>query len=64
MKQNYQFYVEKNLDEYIGEWVVICDSKIVSHGKDVKKIFKEAKEKHPKERLLLTRIPEKETMIF
>jgi hypothetical protein len=62
--KNYQFFMKANVDQYIGEWVAICDQRIVSHGKNVKKVFEEAKKKYPKERPLLTRIPEKETMIF
>lgn len=53
-----------DVDKFIGEWVAICDSKIVSHGRDVKKVFKEAKEKCPNKRPFLSRIPDKETMIF
>ena len=56
--------MKTNLDNYIGQWVAICEQKIVAHGKDAKKVFKEAKEKCPKERPLLTRVPDKETMIF
>ena len=64
MDKNYQFFMKANIDSYIGQWVAICNQKIVSHGKDVKKVFKEAKEKYPTERPLLTRVPDKETMIF
>ncbi len=64
MDKNYEFYMKKNVDNYIGEWIAICKEKIVSHGKDVKKVFHEAKEKCPKEKPLLTRIPDKESMIF
>jgi len=64
MDKNYQFFMKTNLDHYIGQWVAICSEKIVSHGKNVKEVFKEAKEKCPKERPLLTKIPDKETMIF
>lgn len=64
MDKNYQFFMKTNVDSFIGQWVAICNQKILSHGKDVKKVFKEAKEKCPKERLLLTRVPDKETMIF
>ena len=53
-----------NVDKYIGEWVAICNQKIISHGKDVKKVFEEAKEKCPKDKPLLTRVPDKESMIF
>ena len=64
MNTNYQFFMKENMDKFIGEWVAVCNQKIVSHGKNVKKVFKEAKEKCPKERPFLTRIPDKETMIF
>jgi hypothetical protein len=62
--KNYQFFMKTNVDQYIGEWVAICNQKIVSHGKDVKKVFAEAKKKYPRENPLLTRVPEKESMIF
>lgn len=64
MDKNYQFFMKTNIDSYIGKWIAVCNEKIVAHGKDAKKVFKEAKEKCPKERPLLTRVPDKETMIF
>ncbi len=64
MQQNYQFFMKKNLDSYIGEWVAVCNKEIISHGKDAKKVFREAKKKYPNQKILLTRIPDKETMIF
>ena len=62
--QNYRAYMKEGMENYIGEWVAICNRKIISHGHDVKKVFKEAKDKCPKSRPLITRIPNKETMIF
>lgn len=64
MDKNYQFYMKADINRYIGEWVAICGQKIISHGKDAKKVFFEAREKCPKERPLLTRVPDKGTMIF
>jgi len=64
LEQNYQFFMKTNIDKYIGEWIAICDKKIISHGKNVKKVFKEAKVKCPTKKPLLTRVPNKETMIF
>ncbi len=61
---NYQYFLETNLSSYIGQWVAICNKTVVAHGKDVKKVFHEAKEKCPKTKPLLTRVPDKETMIF
>jgi len=64
MTANYQFYMGANVDSYIGKWIAICDGKIVAHGKDVKNVFKTAKDKCPTHRPLITRVPDKETMIF
>ncbi len=64
MDRNYQFFMKANVDDYIGEWVAICEERIISHGKDAKKVFEEARKACPKERPLLTRVPGKETMIF
>jgi len=56
--------METDLSSYIGKWIAICNNEIVASGKDVKKVHKEAKTKFPKKRPLITRVPDKETMIF
>ena len=56
--------MSSNIDNYIGKWIAICDKKIVSSGEDVKKVYSEAKAKYPKSRPLITKVPDKETMIF
>lgn len=53
-----------NVDKFIGEWIAICDEKIVSHGKCFKDVFKEAKERYPKTKPMITKVPDKEAMIF
>ena len=62
--KNYQFFLNADISDYIGEWIAISNKKIVAHGKNLKEVFKEAKDKCPKEKPLITRVPEKETMIF
>lgn len=64
MDKNYQYFMKANIDGYVGKWIAICEEKIVAHGKDAKKVFEEAKQKCPKKRPLITRVPDKETMIF
>ena len=64
MESNYQFFMKANVDKFIGQWIAICDQKIVSHGKSLKKVFEEAKLKCPTRRPLLTKVPDKEAMIF
>ena len=64
MNKNYNFFMKTNVDNYTGQWVAVCNQKIISHGKNAKEVFKEAKKACPKERPLLTRVPDKEAMIF
>ena len=64
MNKNYNFFMKTDISGYIGKWIAVCNRKIVASGDNAKEVFKEAKRKCPKERPLLTRVPEKETMIF
>ena len=64
MEQNYQFFLKTDLSQYIGRWIAICDEKIISSGNDPKQVFEKAKKLCPDKRPLLTKVPEKETMIF
>lgn len=64
MADNYGYFMKTDLSGYLGEWIAICDEKIVAHGNSAKKVFEEAKRKCPSEKPLLTRVPEKDTMIF
>jgi hypothetical protein len=64
LKQNYDFFIETNLQEYEGEWVAICENKIVAHGKDIRRVFEDARKICPNSKPLLSKIPSKATMIF
>jgi hypothetical protein len=48
--------------KYVGQWVVICDNKIVAHDKNLKRIQKDIKScsRIP----TVAKIPEKDTLIF
>ena len=51
-----------DLSRYIGQWVVICDNKVVAHDKDLTKIAKDISRcrKIP----TIAMIPETDTLIF
>ena len=61
---NYELFLKADVSEFIGEWVVICDGKIISHGKKFKEVLGEANAKCHGKKPLIARIPERETMIF
>lgn len=61
---NYNYFIKTDLVNYIGEWIAIVDEKVVASGKSVKQVFAAAKQKFPKKKMLLAKVPSKETMIF
>ncbi|MFH1771158.1 MAG: DUF5678 domain-containing protein [archaeon] len=61
---NYQFFMKTNVNQFVGQWIAVCDKKIVSHGKSAKKVFEQAQKECPGKKPLLTKVPDKETMIF
>tara|TARA_Y100000034_G_C6595291_1_gene258764 strand:- start:236 stop:442 length:207 start_codon:yes stop_codon:yes gene_type:complete len=64
IEENYQIYLDENLNDYLGEWVAICKGEIVAHGGNVKQVYSEAKSKYPHEDPLLAKVPEKETTVY
>ncbi|MBW3004708.1 hypothetical protein KY310_02665 [Candidatus Woesearchaeota archaeon] len=53
---------DSNLAKYVGEWVIVCNNRIVAHNKDLQKIKKEIKK--CKTTPTVAKIPKKETLIF
>ncbi len=64
MNENYNFFMKEDVSAYVDQWIAIVDKKVVSHGKDVKTVFEEARKKCPGKKPLVTKIPGKETMIL
>jgi len=51
-----------DFSKYVGQWVVICQNKVVAHDKNLNNIKKEIKEcsRVP----TIAKIPKKDTLIF
>ena len=64
MNENYKYYMKTDLRDYIGEWVAICNKKVVAHGKNLKRVMSSAKKKYPKKEPLVVWMPEKGAMLF
>jgi len=64
LNQNYSFFEKAELNDFFGEWIVICNKKIVSHDKKLDIALKKAKDEYGNARLLVVKVPEEETMIF
>ena len=51
-----------NLSKYIGQWVVVCNHKVIAHNKDLTKIKQQIDD--CKETPTVVKIPEKDILIF
>ncbi len=63
-EQNYQYFMETDVSRYIGEWIAVCENKIIAHGRNIKKVVEEAKINSKGKNFLLAKVPSKEAMIF
>ena len=50
--------------EIKGKWVILLNEHVIASGDDIKKIIKEAQEKHPNKKFILAKVPEEGTMIY
>jgi len=48
--------------KYTGEWVVVCNSKIIAHNKSLKKLEKEILE--CKTAPLIMKVPEQQVLLY
>lgn len=49
----YEQSINADLSNFIGQWVIIVDKKVVEHGENLKNIFKKAKEEYPNRKLMV-----------
>ena len=61
---NYQYYMDTDLSEFSGEWIAICEDKIIAHGRNIKIVVEHANHVSGGKKFLLARAPSEETMIF
>ena len=55
---NFESLGEKEISKHSGEWISVCEGKIISHGKDLKKVLDESKDKCMGKRPLIGKLPE------
>ncbi|MDD5163915.1 MAG: DUF5678 domain-containing protein [Candidatus ainarchaeum sp.] len=60
----YEIYANIDLSIYAGEWVAMIAGAVVAHGKNVKELLKQAKEKHPGKTPFIAKVPSKEILIW
>ncbi|MBI5635802.1 succinyl-CoA synthetase subunit alpha [Candidatus Micrarchaeota archaeon] len=62
MDENYEFYLNSNLEKYVGEWIAVVDGKIIPHGASVKRAYQECRKQCPGKTPFLACVPKSAAM--
>lgn len=61
---NYQYFMDLDISSFIGQWIAVCEDRIIANGKNLKEVVEIAKKNSLGKKFLLARVPSQETMIF
>lgn len=64
MSKNYEFFLNADLKEFVGQWVAVVDEKIVAHGNEFSEVFKDVKAKFPSKTPFVAMVPSKTAMLY
>jgi hypothetical protein len=64
LTKNYLNFLKINTSRFKGEWVVLTGKKIIAHGKNADKVYKQAKKSHPREKISLAKIPLEDALVL
>lgn len=59
-----KWVVRESLSQYQGEYVLISDEHVVSHGKELKEMLAEFRSKHPHKTPLVAKVPHGDVLIL
>ncbi len=63
MNGDYEWFIQANLDGYIGKWVAIINKKIVASSENLNDVLKKVNEEYPTTVPFVTKVPEKLLMV-
>ena len=66
-KDSYSFFLrslKRLMDKYEGQYVAIVGTTVIAHGNDAQRVYAIARERHPRERVLVGQVPVKEAMVL
>lgn len=64
VSKDFQWYVNADLNQYRGEYVIIIDEQVVYHGPDLAKLLKQFRQEHPHQVPKVAKIPLEETLVL
>lgn len=59
LAEAFDYFKNQDLTNYSGEWIAICDNKVVAHDKDLQVVIKEGQKKCSHKSPTYTKIPDK-----
>jgi len=65
-EDSYRFFVRslrRLMARYEGQYVAVVDRSIVAHGKHANQVYEIAREKYPRDRVLIGQVPVKEATV-
>jgi len=64
MSRSYDYFMRVDLSLYIGEWIAICDEKVVAHKPTFKETYEDAVRNCPGKRPLMSKVPSGDVLIL
>ena len=62
--KDFQWYVNADLDQYRGEYVVILDEHVLYHGPNLAELLREFRKHYPDQTPKVAKIPLEETLVL
>lgn len=62
--KDFEWFVKNDLKSYSGDYVIIADEKVMSHGKSLTKLLKDFRAKYPDKTPKIAKIPEENALIL
>lgn len=63
-EQNYKSFLNLSVKDYPNKWVALINGDVVAVKNTFKEVYTETKEKFPRQRPLIAKIPSKKVMIL
>jgi len=64
VSENYNYFMQLDVSPYTGQWVGICDNKVVSHSKSFKEAYQEAKKVCGHKKPFIAMVPSDQAMLL
>ena len=62
--KDFEWFVQNDLKKYSGDYVIIADEKVISHGKSLTKLLKDFRVRYPDKTPKIAKIPEENALIL